>query len=31
MVEQWKVGIARLAVDGALVLQCEEMVTGKSW
>ena len=30
MVEQWKVGIARLAVDGAPVLECEDMLTGKS-
>ena len=30
MVEQSKVGIARLAVDGALVLEYEDMLTGKS-
>ena len=30
MVEQSKVRIARLAVDGALVLEYEDMLTGKS-
>ena len=30
MVEQSKVGIARLAVDGALVLEYEDIITGKS-
>ena len=29
MAEQSKVGITRLAVDGALVLQYEDMLTGK--
>ena len=31
MLEQLKVGIARLVVDGALVLEYEDMLTGKSW
>ena len=30
MVDQSKVEIARLAVDGALVLEYEDMLTGKS-
>ena len=29
MVQQWKVGITRSAVDGALVLEYEDMFTGK--
>ena len=30
MVEQWKVGITRLAIDGALVREYEDLLTGKS-
>ena len=31
MVQQSKVGITRSAVDGALVLEYEDMFTGKRW
>ena len=31
MVQQLKVGITRSAVDGALVLEYENMFTGKRW
>ena len=31
MIEQSKVGITRLAVDGALVLEYKDMFTGKHW
>ena len=31
MVQQWKVGITRPAVDGAPVLKYEDMFTSKRW